>query len=94
MSAFEHGVKELVILATLTVGGGIGVASLLRVCGLSWTWAALGAPLALLLTAANVVLAFIVGIASLLACTLGARWHNETSATVAISARPRVSGWA
>jgi Helicase HerA, central domain len=77
MSAFEHGLKELLIIATLTVGGGIGVASLLRVCGLSWTWAAPGAPLALALMSANIVLAFTLGVASLLACMLGARWHND-----------------
>ena len=47
MSTLEHGLKTLLLIATVIVGGGIATATLLRSRGLMWTWAMLGLPLAL-----------------------------------------------
>jgi hypothetical protein len=77
VSALEHVLKELFIFATLVVGAGIAIAWTLRARGLSWTWAALGVPLAVILTAGDFVVAFATGSACLLACALGACRHNE-----------------
>jgi conjugal transfer pilus assembly protein TraD len=77
MSALEHGLKTLLLIATVIVGGGIATATLLRTRGLMWTWAMLGLPIALALMAGNAFIGFAVGAGSLLACWLGARWHHE-----------------
>lgn len=77
MPSVESALKTVFIVALAIAGGGIGLATLLRTRGLTWTWAALGLPLALIVWPANAVLAFVIGAACLLACTHGARWHGE-----------------
>lgn len=76
MSALEHGLKTLLLMAIVIVGGGIATATLLRSRRLTWTWAMLGLPLALLM-ASDAFAGFAIGAGSLLACWLGARWHHE-----------------
>ena len=77
MSALEHGLKTLLLIAIAIVGGGIATATLLRKRGLTWTWTMLGLPLALALMASDAFAGFSIGAGSLLACWLGARWHHE-----------------
>jgi conjugal transfer pilus assembly protein TraD len=77
MSALEHGLKTLLLIAIAIVGGGIATATLLRSRRLTWTWAMLGLPLALAVMASDAFAGFAVGAGSLLACWLGARWHHE-----------------
>ena len=77
MSFFEHALRDLAAVLIASVAVGIATATLLRKRHLMWTWAAFGLPAAWLSLSLNVVVAIVLGFASLLACWLGARWHHS-----------------
>jgi conjugal transfer pilus assembly protein TraD len=77
VSALEHGLKLLMVLAAVAVGGGVTAATLLRKRGLTWTWATPGLLVAFLLFPNERVAGSVLGAGSLLACLLGASWHRS-----------------
>ncbi len=93
MSVVEHALRALLILVTVTAGGGIGLATILRSRGLMWTWALPGIPLSLFLWDVSPAWGFVIGFASLHASLLGARWHRSDihhGVDYAAAARARV----
>jgi hypothetical protein len=93
VSALEHGLKLLMVLTAIVVGGGVSVATLLRRRGLTWTWALAGLLVAFLLFPNERLAGCVLGAASLLACVLGASWHRGDlghGADLAEAARARM----
>jgi hypothetical protein len=89
---FEHVVELLGVGALVTAPGGYLLATLVRRRGLSWTWATLGLPVAYL-TLGSRLFALPIYAACLLACVLGAAWHEqdlEHGADIAEAARARM----
>jgi hypothetical protein len=77
MPSIEHGLKLLGIGAIVVFLGGFMLASYLRKRRLRWTWASLGFPGAyILLGPKNLYILPLWG-ACLVACLLGAGWHNK-----------------
>lgn len=77
MSELQRGLQLLAIGAVAAVFGGWLLARVLRTFGLRWTWAALGFPLVLPLSAAQDPLLFWpVFIGCAFACAVGAHWHS------------------
>jgi hypothetical protein len=76
VTALEHGLKLLMVWSAIVVGGGVAVATLLRIGRLRWTWALPGLVLAAVVFDADRLSGLVLGAASLLACLLGASWHH------------------
>jgi hypothetical protein len=77
MPSIEHGLKLLGVGAVLVFLGGFMLASALRKRGLRWTWASLGFPGAYLILGPRNLYVLPLWGACVLACLLGAGWHNK-----------------
>ncbi len=78
--AFNHltaALGTLVLIIAGAAGGGIALNRLLRRHELRWTWAFLGLPVAFLVSYLDLFWGVAVAAGSLVAASVGARWHHD-----------------